>query len=117
MRIEATKPVPNQRLDNSAADESRQGLVNHKPASPESASEESGSHESGFRDPAETAGRAIVATAPIPVGPAPANYRQATFLAHLIATREMAPQTRVRRRVEPREAAAAYRATAALVGH
>jgi hypothetical protein len=34
--------------------------------------------------------------------------RRADFLAHLIATRDGLPQTRIRRRAEPSEAAAAY---------
>lgn len=43
-----------------------------------------------------------------------ASYRPAAFLAHLIATKDQLPQTRERRRGDPREAIAAYRATAAL---
>jgi hypothetical protein len=43
-------------------------------------------------------------------------YREAAFLAHLIATKAMAPQTRERRRAEPEEAIAAYR-SAGLLGH
>ncbi len=42
------------------------------------------------------------------------SYRQAAFLAHLIATKEQLPQTRERRRANPDEAIAAYRATAGL---
>ena len=38
------------------------------------------------------------------------NYRQAAFLAHLIAVKDQLPQTRERRRVEPGEAIATYRA-------
>lgn len=38
----------------------------------------------------------------------------ATFLAHLIATKAQAPQTRAKRRAEPEEAIAAYRKVAAL---
>ncbi|MBI1201782.1 MAG: hypothetical protein GC182_04640 [Rhodopseudomonas sp.] len=41
--------------------------------------------------------------------------RQANFLAHLIATKDQAPQTRARRRAEPDVAIAAYRSTAALL--
>jgi hypothetical protein len=44
-----------------------------------------------------------------------AIYRQPAFLAHLIATKEQHPQTRERRRAEPGEAIAAYRAAGALV--
>jgi hypothetical protein len=42
-----------------------------------------------------------------------AKRPNADFVAHLIATSGKAPQTRARRRVEPREAVAAYGATAA----
>ena len=38
----------------------------------------------------------------------------ATFLAHLIAVASHAPQTRERRRAEPREAVAAYARTLSL---
>lgn len=57
-------------------------------------------------------------TALIPIAPerragpaAPADCRaNADFIAHLIATVARAPQTRARRRAEPAEALAAYRA-------
>jgi hypothetical protein len=55
-------------------------------------------------------------TALVPIGPAfdavarPADRARAVFLAHLIATGRQEPQTRARRRVEPDEAARAYRA-------
>ena len=65
---------------------------------------------------AEEAGRALVAVAPaVNAADLIANYRDAPFLAQLIATKNQHPQTRVRRRAEPEEAAAAYRATASLV--
>jgi hypothetical protein len=38
----------------------------------------------------------------------------AAFLAHLIATKAQAPQTRAKRRAEPAEALAAYRKVAGL---
>lgn len=38
------------------------------------------------------------------------------FLAHLIATKEQAPQTRIKRRAEPAEALAVYRAVKDMVG-
>ena len=64
--------------------------------------------------PAPT-GRALVALTPMPAAPAPpAHYRQAPFLAQLIATKDQHPQTRERRRAAPHEALASYRATAAL---
>jgi hypothetical protein len=40
----------------------------------------------------------------------PAGRAHAAFLVHLIATRRELPQTRVRRRAEPGEAAQAYQA-------
>lgn len=97
MRIEAARHLNHQRLDMTTLDESRQGPVNQ---------------DSG--DAAEP-GRALVATVPQSAAESAPNYRQATFLAQLIATRDHAPQTRERRRAEPMEALAAYRATAALV--
>jgi hypothetical protein len=39
----------------------------------------------------------------------------AAFLAHLIATDAQAPQTRTKRRADPAEAPAAYRAVAGMV--
>jgi hypothetical protein len=53
---------------------------------------------------------AVAETARPPI----ASYRPAAFLAHLIATKDQLPQTRDRRRAEPHEAIAAYRAAAAL---
>jgi hypothetical protein len=59
--------------------------------------------------------RALVALSPAAVRRVqPVNYRQAAFLAHLIAVKAQHPQTRERRRAEPNEALTAYRATAAL---
>ena len=53
-------------------------------------------------------------TALVPIAPVrparPPGRANAAFLVHLIATRRELPQTRVRRRVEPGEAARAYRA-------
>jgi hypothetical protein len=53
----------------------------------------------------------------VPVGRSraarPAGRVHAAFLTHLIATRRELPQTRVRRRADPGEAARAYRAGAA----
>ena len=43
-----------------------------------------------------------------------ADHRHAPFVAHLLAMKAQHPQTRERRRAEPNEALAAYRATAAL---
>jgi hypothetical protein len=61
--------------------------------------------------------RALVALAPISDHAPAAGFREAPFLAQLIATREQLPQTRERRRAEPGEAIAAYRAAAALTEH
>jgi hypothetical protein len=56
-------------------------------------------------------GTALVPIAPAPDAPArPAGRARVGFLAHLIATGRQEPQTRARRRVEPDEAARAYRA-------
>lgn len=68
-------------------------------------------------DPTEqrAPGKALIA-----IGPAadanepPSIYRQAPFLAQLLATRDQHPQTRERRRAEPGVAIAAYRSAAAL---
>ena len=59
--------------------------------------------------------RALVATVPAAVPETRTLPRQAAFLAHLIATKQQAPQTRERRRAEPSEALAAYRAAAGLI--
>jgi len=69
----------------------------------------------GETAPAEGESRALVAVSPAMAPPEPPRvFRQAPFLAHLIATREQMPQTRIRRRAEPGEALAAYRAVAAV---
>ena len=52
---------------------------------------------------------ALVPIASVPSA-RPAGRTHAAFLVHLIATQRELPQTRVRRRVEPGEAARAYRA-------
>jgi len=61
------------------------------------------------------ASRALVALTPaIALSKAPLNSRQAPFLAQLLAMKDQHPQTRERRRAEPHEALAAYRATVNL---
>jgi hypothetical protein len=60
------------------------------------------------------ASHALVALTP-PTPPPPQTFRQAPFLAQLLATKGQYPQTRERRRVEPQEALSAYRAAAALI--
>jgi hypothetical protein len=67
--------------------------------------------------PAETAvaSRALVALSPATaMREAPQAYCQAPFLAHLLAMKDQHPQTRERRRAEPNEAIAVYRAAVAL---
>jgi hypothetical protein len=59
-------------------------------------------------DAAAAESRALVVTATQATVPAVPIYRQAAFLAHLIATKAHAPQTRTKRRAEPSEAIAAY---------
>jgi len=56
--------------------------------------------------------RALVALSPAAAPSQPVTYRNATFLAHLIATKQQVPQARERRRGEPADAIAAYQATA-----
>jgi hypothetical protein len=61
------------------------------------------------------ASRALVALTPATaLSKAPHNSRQAPFLAQLLAMKDQHPQTRERRRAEPHEALAAYRATVNL---
>lgn len=63
-----------------------------------------------------TASRALVAIATPPsVTHRPMAYRDAPFLAQLLATKADLPQTRARRRAEPDEALAAYRFAASLM--
>lgn len=69
--------------------------------------------------PELTQSRALIAIeAPAPAQRAFTHARRpaAPFLAHLIATQMQAPQTRARRRVEPREAISIYAAMAAKRG-
>ncbi len=76
-----------------------------------------GIEKAGQRAAAQAESRALVALAP-PVPPdTPAPYRQAPFLAHLLAVKDQHAQTRERRRATPAEAIAAYRAAAGLTGH
>jgi hypothetical protein len=71
--------------------------------------------ENAIAAPADPS-RALVALTPATGlnGPLTTSYRQAAFLAHLIAVKDQVPQTRERRRAEPGEALAAYRAAGAL---
>ena len=78
-------------------------------------------HSSAENASVEPSGHALVALKPVTAAPEPdtherpAHYRQAPFLAQLIATKDQHPQTRERRRADPREAIAAYRAMAKLM--
>jgi hypothetical protein len=67
-------------------------------------------------EPIEANHSLVQVTPVIAASDAPETFRQAAFLAQLLATRDHHPQTRERRRAEPREALAAYRAAAALTG-
>ena len=59
--------------------------------------------------------RAMVALTPATgLRSSPETRQQAPFLAQLLATKDQHPQTRERRRAEPEEVVAAYRAAAAL---
>ncbi|HEY7229583.1 MAG TPA: hypothetical protein VH558_04355 [Pseudolabrys sp.] len=62
-----------------------------------------------------TPGRALVAVSPLSVQLGQStSHAYAPFLAQLVATKDQHPQTRERRRAEPNDALAAYRAAAAL---
>ena len=56
-----------------------------------------------------------VIAAPAPRDLPPLTRGDSAFLAHLIATKTQAPQTREKRRAEPAEVLAAYRAAAGMV--
>jgi hypothetical protein len=64
----------------------------------------------------DAAGRALLVIEPErEILGAAGNFRQAAFLAQLIATKDKHPQTRERRRAHPADAIGAYRAVEALV--
>lgn len=72
---------------------------------------------------AKSAGEPVTSRALVPVSPPapahaepPVSPRPAAFLAHLVAMRDQAPQTRLRRRAEPAEAALAYRTSSCMTG-
>jgi hypothetical protein len=71
-------------------------------------------HEPPARPASESRALTVVEL-PVRRGAAPPRGDSA-FLAHLIATKDQAPQTRVKRRAEPAEALAAYQAVAEVVG-
>jgi hypothetical protein len=62
----------------------------------------------------DAAGRALLVIEPQQAAALVSNFRQAPFLAQLIATKDKHPQTRNRRRAEPAEAIDAYRAAKAM---
>jgi len=97
MRIEPVKQITSRQTDNTLDGESRQDFANH-----------------------ENRGSAPPSPAVVPLtqearDSATPSYRPAAFLAHLIAMRDQAPQTRERRRATPGDATAAYRAAARLI--
>lgn len=71
--------------------------------------------ETPSRHEADTeSSRALIPLQPIAPSDTPLRTRpQASYLAHLIATREKLPQTRERRRAEPADAIAVYAAAKA----
>ena len=78
-----------------------------------------GRFRGGDRRPVAVAARSesralTVITAPAAREASPQTRGDAAFLAHLIATKTQAPQARAKRRAEPAEALAAYRAVANL---
>lgn len=70
-------------------------------------------HEPAPSAPRESRALTVVER-PVRRKAAPARGDSA-FLAQLIATKEQAPQTRIKRRAEPAEALAAYRAVVGMV--
>lgn len=66
-------------------------------------------------EPTELESRALVPLDPLQSRSGnTADHRYAPFVAQLVATKDQHPQTRERRRAEPNDALAAYRAVAAL---
>jgi hypothetical protein len=66
-------------------------------------------------EPTRSESRALVTLDPMQGRSAnTAGHRYAPFVAQLVATKDQHPQTRERRRADPGDALAAYRATAAL---
>jgi hypothetical protein len=62
----------------------------------------------------DVAGRALLVIEPAKAAPLVSTFRQAPFLAQLIATKDKHPQTRARRRAEPADVIDAYRAVEAM---
>jgi hypothetical protein len=98
MRVEPTKQAALGQTNNFADDLGREAERQHDEA-----------------DASVQESRELVATGQVAGSQGAAVYREAAFLAHLIATKEKVPQTRERRRAEPSEAIAAYRTAIALV--
>lgn len=98
MRVEPVKQITRRQTDNTLDGESRQDFANQQNV-----------------DSAPPS-RAVVLLTQEARDSATPSYRPAAFLAHLIAMRDQAPQTRERRRASAQEASAAYRGMAALLG-
>jgi hypothetical protein len=81
----------------------------------QAATRQDGRRDQSFAPQHDEESRALVTTQPTADREPGTIYRQPAFLAHLIAMKEQHPQTRERRRAEPGEAIAAYRAGNALV--
>ena len=84
---------------------SREGAFGHGGQSP---------REAAPAAPPASRALTIISTPAPRKAPQPLSRGDAAFLAHLIATKEQAPQTREKRRAEPAEVLAAYRAVANL---
>ena len=84
----------------------------NSPSSRLTESDESAAGPDVFKD---SAGRALLVIEPSKPTPPVSAFRQAPFLAQLIATKDKHPQTRTRRRVEPAVAIDAYRAVEAMM--
>jgi hypothetical protein len=81
----------------------------------QAASRQDGRRYEFFAPQHEEESRALVTTQTAVEREPGTVYRQPAFLAHLIAMKEQHPQTREKRRADPSEAIAAYRAGKALV--
>lgn len=70
--------------------------------------------EAGPRLVKDAGGRALLVIEPPKPAPLASPFREAPFLAQLIATKDKHPQTRARRRAEPADVIDAYRAVEAM---
>ncbi len=77
---------------------------------------DSGKFDAALETVKDAGGRALLVIEPAhEVLSVASTFRQAPFLAQLIATKDKHPQTRERRRAHPSDAIGAYRAVNALV--